>query len=694
MKFFFDKPACQNIRKALRKEWLLTNGLGDYSSGTITGCNTRKYHGMLTVNVAEPAGRHVLLSTLEESVRGGGKEFFFSCRKHPGNYFPCGHEYLEQMEASDWPIFRYRIGNVTIIRELVLVRGQSLLLLRYTVLAEGDVPPLTLCLKPLLAFRHMHTLTRQHTVNTETHPLADGFSVQPEAALPPLYMQAAGTRPAFTPAPDWYYNIEYLVEEERGFPAQEDLFMPGLFTLPIQPGKSILVAASTAPVQEDLSTLWQAETQARLKLTEETADILGHLRREGARFLVNIPHTADKEDVEAPAASPPAAPRLESSPLVLAGYHWFDAWGRDALIALPGLTFAAERPHKGEIMLKTISDAIRNGLVPNLFAMNNQPAAYNSVDASLWYAWAVQQMLLWMPEKTPFLREVCWPALKKIITAFRKGVWLNGECVARVLDNGLLYTGSERTQLTWMDAQANGRPVTPRHGCPVEINALWYNMLAFCDELADRYGETEWRCGDELKRLRGTFRECFWTLQKGGYLGDVWREGMLDTSIRPNQIFAVSLPYAVLDPDDYAQVVECVRNNLLTPYGLRTLSPSHAAYCPRYEGGPTQRDSAYHQGTVWPWLLGAYGEALLKTAWDIENAVTDLLDTLTPLFTEHMRDAGLGSISEIFDGNPPHRADGCIAQAWSVAECYRLLRLIKLTAPEAFGRWEVRNGRS
>lgn len=686
MQFNFDKADCQNIRKALRKEWLLTNGLGDYSSGTIIGCNTRKYHGMLVVNNTKPSGRHVLLSTLEESISGGGKEFYFSCRKHPGNYYPCGHDFLEGMDASDWPTFRYRIGNVSIVREVVLVRGESLLLIKYTVLAEGETPPLTLTLKPLMACRHFHALAKRHNVNTAYSLIPDGFAVQPEAELPPMYMQAVGCKPVFTSAPDWYYNIEYFVEEERGFPAQEDLYMPGAFSLPVKSGKSVIVAVSTAMVEGEIEKIWAEEISARLRLCSGTEGLISHLRREGARFLVNMPHTSEKEETD----SERNPLRLNSSPLVLAGYHWFDAWGRDSLIALPGLTFAANRPHKGEIIIKEISDSIRNGLVPNLFAMDNQPAAYNSVDASLWYIWAVQQMMIWLKdEKAQLLKTVCWPAIKNIVSAFRSGIFLDGECVARVLENGLLYTGSERTQLTWMDAQVAGIPVTPRHGCPVEINALWYNALAFCDELAQKYDEKEWRCSQVLSSMRTAFRECFWTLQKGGYLGDVWREGLLDTSIRPNQIFAVSLPYSVLEPDDYASVVECVRNNLLTPYGLRTLSPSHSDYCPRYEGGPAERDAAYHQGTVWPWLLGAYGDALLKTAWDEENAAADLLNTLTPLFSTHLADAGLGSISEIFNGNPPHRPDGSIAQAWSVAECYRLLKVIYDRFPSVFSRWEA-----
>lgn len=695
MKFVFDKPACQNIRRALRKEWLLTNGLGDYASGTVPGCNTRKYHGLLVANLAEPPGRHVLLSTMEESVAGGGREFFFSCRKHPGVYYPAGHEYLEYMETGDWPLFRYRIGPLRITREIVLVRGRSLLLARYTVdldqEPDEETPSLSLRIKPLLAFRNAHDLTRANMdLQVTAFPVdgpSPGFSIRPYNALPPLYMQVDGARSVFYPGPDWCRNVDYFVEQERGYPSQEDLFMPGVFDIELTPGASILVSASTEEAPGALADLWRAETDRRLDLTQKSSSLLGHLRREAARYLVHQPQESGGEP--SPTAAQSARPRIDDPSAVVAGYPFFDVWGRDALIALPGLTFAAGRTHKGQEVLAAVGRQMRGGVVPNMFGAGGRPAAYNSVDASLWYVWAVQQMLDWSPDLAGFARETCWPAIKAILAAYRAGADSDqGAPLARMDEEGMLHTGDAHTQFTWMDAMANGRPVTPRHGCPVEINALWYNALAFADYLAQCYREPEWRCPDQLRRLRAAFRDRMWCPRGEGYLGDVWRDGALDVSIRPNQIFAVSLPYPPLAPDDQPAVVECVRNNLLTPYGLRTLSPRNPSYKGHCEGGPAQRDEAYHQGTVWPWLLGAYGEALLKTAWDVRGAAAGLLDALTPLFSSHLADAGLGSISEIFDGNPPHAPGGCIAQAWSVAECYRLLRLVERAEPEVYARWE------
>lgn len=683
MKFMFDKPACQNIRRGLRKEWLLTNGLGDYASGTVPGCNTRKYHGLLVANLASPPGRHILLSTLEESVLGGGREFFFSCRKHPGVYYPTGHEYLEYVETGEWPLFHYRIGPLAFTRELVLLRSRTMLLVRYTVdcldlEADEDPPALTLRVKPLLAFRNAHALTCANMdLQVSTYPVsgpAPGFSIRPYNALPPLFMQVEGAYSQFLPGPDWCRNVDYFQEEERGYDFREDLFMPGMFDISLPPGSSILLSASTDEEPGSLADLWEAETQRRQVLGSKSYSLTGQLRREGSRFLTHQPDARD---------------RGEGTPVVVAGYHWFDVWGRDAFIALPGLTFAADRTPKGREILDAATASMRGGLIPNMFGAGDRPGAFNSVDASLWYVWAVQQLLIWSPDSADFVHERCWPAMKKIIDAYRGGVTSDeGAVLARVDDEGMLHSGDENTQFTWMDAFANGRPVTPRYGCAVELNALWYNALAFSDHLAQLYGERRRRCSTLLRRLRAAFRKRFWVPRGDGYLADVWRDGVQDTAIRPNQIFAVSLPYCPLEPDDWAAVVECVRNNLLTPYGLRTLSPHDRAYREICQGPQTRRDAAYHQGTVWPWLLGAYGEALLKTAWDVDGAADALLDVLTPLFTDHLVDAGLGSISEIFDGNPPHTPGGCIAQAWSVAECYRLLRLLRQAAPAVYAHWE------
>ncbi len=663
MKFCFDRVACLNIRRSLGKEWLLANGLGDYSSSTIPYCNTRKYHGLLVVNLPKLKGRHVLLSTTEDSLIGANKEFFFSTRKHPDVYFPCGHEYLQFVSVNDWPKFSYRIADLTITREIVLVRNRSLLLMKYVAQCDHSIPPLTLRIKPLLAYRHFHRLMhKNNNVQQALQVQSDGISILPYDHMPALHMKGKGNLQIDTTF-DWYHDVEYFVEAERGFPANEDLFKPAFFDFSLKLNEPIYLAASTDEISEDLELLWDEETQARSNLTQVASDLIGQLTRQGSTFMITPPHGL-----------------LE----VLAGYHWFDAWGRDAFISLPGLTFCAGRTSKGKRVLESATKSIKHGLVPNIFGASEDSHAYNSIDASLWYIWAAQKLLQYQPEEEEWLKTNIWPAIKGIIAAYMSG---NHQYISVDAD-GLLHAGDENTQLTWMDAQVNGKPVTPRFGCPVEINALWYNALAFAEYLATRFKEDAPVSSKYLRNMRIEFKKRFWVEDWGGYLADVWRENDCDISIRPNQIFAVSLPYPILEDDLHANVVECVRNKLLTPYGLRTLTPTHPYYCSAYQGSSEVRDNAYHQGTVWTWLLGHYTEALLRTAWDIDGAVKSLLDTLAPLFTEHLLDAGIGTLSEIFDASAPHRPNGCISQAWSVAEVLRSLLMLKEAAPEIYEAWE------
>ena len=459
------------------------------------------------------------------------------------------------------------------------------------------------------------------------------------------------------------------MERERGFAYQEDLFQPGQFEIRLVPGKPVFLTASTEALQTEhghnvIGEIWRREVERRMGLAASSESLEGHLAREGERFLVRRP---------------------DGGLAVTAGYHWFGSWGRDTLIALPGLTFYAGRPEEGTDVLLGLGSAVRDGLIPNVFSADGNHA-YNSADASLWYVWAVQQMLKALPDRKGLIRERCWPVIKNIIEHYGGG---KVPFVAPDAE-GFLSVGNPGTQLTWMDAVANGRPVTPRHGQPVEISALWYNALAFADSLAKAFGEPEWRRTKQLDAMRSVFFKRYWvTDERGDYLADVWRDGGVETCVRPNQLFALSLPYPVLDEERYASVLSRVRRCLLTPYGLRTLAPSAPGYRPLYEGGPAERDEAYHQGPVWPWLLGAYGEAVLRAAWDVPGSVRELLRTIRPLFAQHLGDAGIGSVSEIFDGDPPHLPNGCIAQAWSVAECLRLLHLLKEAAPGVYAEWEA-----
>ncbi|MFB3925768.1 MAG: amylo-alpha-1,6-glucosidase [Syntrophales bacterium] len=664
MDIYIDERTTLNIKEALRLEWLDTNGRGGYASSTILHCHTRRYHGLFVSNLKEPAGRFVLLSKFEDSVFSGDKEVFLSFHKYPDVYFPHGYKYLTEFRAGLYPSFTYQIGSIRILKSIMAVHGEDLVLIKYDVL-QGDIP-FTLRVKPFIAFRNFHQLTRENLdLHVRTYKARNGFKIQPYDGMPPLFVQA-GSRCSFFPSPVWYRNFEYIVEAERGFDYREDLFQPGVFEIPLKEGTSVIFSASLREYKGSLKNKWAGEKTRREKDDARITSALSSVKDPGDREMMGNLIKAGRHFV---------IRSLSGGPGIIAGYHWFYMWGRDALIALPGLTFCSGLTDEGTAILRSMGRLEKDGLLPNFIADNEKNNAYNSVDSSLWYFWAVQQMLKYTGDLKS-VEEYMWPVMKRIIKKFMAGtvnrIFMDG--------SGLLHAGDRRTQLTWMDACVNGRPVTPRYGYPVEINALWYNAVCFVNELAEKFGDDKFTFGDVVNRIKKSFNDIFW-IEEGEYLGDVYHDGVLDHAVRPNQIFAVSLPFPPLEQDRWRSVVERVGKELLTPYGLRTLSPGNRFYRGRYAGDPASRDSAYHQGTVWPWFIGHYGEAYLKVAEDKEAARAFLLGNLGKSLSEHLKKAGLGFISEIFDGDPPHHPNGCIAQAWSVAEVIRLYMILNNVEP-------------
>lgn len=674
---------------AFRHEWLETNGLGGYASSSLLGCNTRKYHGLFVVNLPHQADRHVLLSTLEEHLECGGAPLPLSSRQHPDVLYPNGHEYIVNVATWPCPETTYRHGDMLISRSLLFLHGTNTLLIRY---ACANVPPeATLTITPLLAYRSVHRLTHENSApEAEISLVPGGMSVRPSSSLPALFIQGCPSFTSLAVNRDWCRNIYYATENERGFPAYEDLFMPGQLTLSPCAAKTFYLVVGLEPFPfsplspaATIEGLWTAEIDRRRQSPPIGATGLEtRLARAAETFIVRQPHVGTS---------------------VLAGYHWFNAWGRDTFIALPGLCFCTDNHTLGQKILMETRTHARGGLVPNILSPDGNHA-YNSVDASLWYLWAVHQMALLVPGSINVIRETLWEFLKEIVFAYLKqsgkqAPWRlppgigpeNGHAplssphhkpiaqtnipYTSVDEHGFLHVGTPQTQLTWMDAMAYGKAVTPRNGYPVELNSLWYNGLCFLNHLAEEFGEPPIFPPSLLDAMPGKFLEKFWVpTTEGGYLADVWHPASPSLQIRPNQIFAVSLPYPLVNDQPKARhIVHTVTQHLLTPYGLRTLSPTDSAYCPLYEGGPDQRDSAYHQGTVWPWLLGAYTDALLKTSENKKLSSQTLLETITPLLFDHIDQAGVGSISEIFDAEPPYRPNGCISQAWSVAEILRLI---------------------
>lgn len=657
---------CRAPQAALHYEWLETNGRGGYASSTILNCHTRKYHSLLMAALDEPPGRFSLLSKLEDSVVHGGTEHFLSRHQYPGVLHPAGNAAeLVQFEHHPHPSFLHRADGIVIRTGILMVAGENTTLIRYD--AVQAPAPFFLRLKPLLPYRGLHEVRRKDDwMDRRSWPVPNGFGVRPYTGLPPLFVQSS-VPPAFASAPAWYFNFEYHRERERGYDWQEDLFCPGVMDIALAPGESVVIAASLAPIDAPLQRLWDGELAKRIGADRADEDAaraaikdsgraatFAALAKSGRRFLIRTPR---------------------GRPAIIAGYPWFDDWSRDTLISLPGLTFCSGRVREGLAILKSIGEHERDGLLPNYFAADPRHNSYNSVDAPLWYFWAAQQLLACTNDPA-LVRDSCWPVLKRILARFMEGTPGN----VAMSPSGLLQAGSPSTQLTWMDAMVAGTPVTPRYGYAVELNALWYNALRFSETLALQFGERLWPDRDLTERLRTEFLRTFW-IEEDGYLADTaGADGRRDVSFRPNQIMALSLPFALLDAARGRRMIEAVKDRLLTPFGLRTLAPHSAEYRGRYEGDQSSRDAAYHQGTVWPWLLGHFAEAFLRVAPDRKTAAGYLLDTVAPLL-DYSLGAGLDNVPEIFDGDPPHRPNGCMAQAWSTGE---LIRFFTLCSPETW----------
>lgn len=644
----------------LDREWLDTNGLGGYASSSLLNCNTRRYHGLLVANLRQPQGRHVLLSRLEDSVLVHGEENYLSFCQYPGTCVSMEKTYLKNFQQTYCPHFYYELGDVCIHKCVMMVYGQDQVLVRYDV--ERCPHDTVLRIKPFIGYRRYDTLTRENPfLRKEIETIENGFSVRPYEGMPALFIQL-DKAVLFTPMLLWYYNIEYRRDHERGYDWREDLYLPGYFEISVREGTTVFISASLQPCLEKISRIWEVERKRRLR-KEKQIKILAKnvgspedtyyfrcLVRAGQQFLIKTP---------------------SGRRTIVAGYHWFTDWGRDTLISLPGLTFLSDAVNIGIEILVELGKHEWNGLLPNYFSENESEKSYNSVDASLLYFWAVQQMIKYTGNLNLVHREI-WPVMKRILNHYMAGthfhIYMN--------EKGLLHAGSKDMNLTWMDAVVEGIPVTPRWGYAVEVNALWYNAVCFARELAEKFGEEAYTFRTLIPKIRKSFVNTFW-IEQGKYLGDVMCEGNLDTTVRPNQIFAASLPYSPLELHQKKGVVDSVLRYLLTPVGVRTLSPEDKEYRGRYGGDTRTRDLAYHQGTVWPWLLAYFADAYVGVAQEKKTARNFLLEYVRTLLRRHLREAGVGCVSEIFEGDPPHRPDGCISQAWSVAGLIRVYSLTR-----------------
>ena len=638
----FDKSQVVNLEYSLGREMIRTNRAGSYSSSTLVGCNTRKYHGLLICPIDEFGGeRFVLLSSIDVTVVNKDKSFNIGIRKYKGDHFsPRGHKYIEDYDVDNIPSRTYRVGGVILKQERILVHYEEQLLIKYTVLEASE--PMKLQFRPFLAFRNIHQLTHSNlSANTKVDYIENGIESKMYDGFPSLKMQFS-TNVEFIPVPDWYFGVEYLEEQKRGYDYSEDLFTPGFFELKAQKGDIIIFSASTK--EEKTSGLNQKFTKT----------VTGKIPRDS---FINCLRNAAQQFVE----------KRGGKTLIIAGYPWFGAWGRDTFISLPGLALARHGLILYREVLDTQVNNMKDGLFPNMDNASNP--AFNSVDAPLWFFWAVQQ---YIEHGGADGWERYGTAAKSVLNAFKNGTDFN----IHMRGNGLIYADAPGKALTWMDAVVYGIPVTPRRGYAVEINALWYNAISFSLEMAAK--ENDKKFTKEYKMLpdliKKSFLEIFWD-DKLGYLADYVNDAEgKNLFIRPNMVIAVSLPYSMLDKYQMKTVLDVADRDLVTARGLRTLSPSNTLYHGVCNGNQEERDNAYHQGTVWPWLYGPFCEGWLKVyGQQGVQKVKKLIYGLEAVMSEH----GISTISEIYDGDPPHSPQGAISQAWSVGEVLRIINLLE-----------------
>ena len=697
-------------------EWLETSGSGAFAMGTVSGMNTRRYHALLVASLQPPVDRRVTLSRLEEQVDG----VELGVNAYPAAIHPHGHEHLVGFRLDPFPVWTWQVGGVRVEKRLFLVRGENTVVVRYQ--ASG---PCTLTLRPLIALRDYHSLQHQNlALDGRWENLPGRFEIRPYEGLPAIRFSHDGL--ASHEGEGWYRSTQYREELARGLDWEEDLWCLGSVRYALTAGKSVSLVAeipraevagipgqpvhpersrggvtsqgaagdeSTSSPLDSARRLGRNSSQALSPTLSpsgerETDSHFGQPSR-GERLRADSTHSlsaqldaleqAERRARAVPKSTPVIeqlcraadafrAKRADGQPTILAGFPWFTDWGRDTMISLPGLLISRGMLDEASAVLRCFLGHLDQGLIPNRFPDSGERPEYNTADATLWLFIAVHHLVAAGGDEA-FIRDEVLPKLLEIIAWHERGT----HHFIRVTSDGLLTAGNEGTQLTWMDAKVGDWVVTPRHGKAVEINALWFNALQITSQLCSKFGleEKSRELSTKAALASLAFATTFWN-QERLCLYDVVRGDEKDARIRPNQIFAVSLPFSPLTAEQAGLVFLTVEKWLLTPYGLRTLAPPEPGYRPRYEGDQPSRDGAYHQGTVWPWLLGPFIDALLRVKGRSPATLKACERLLAPLEQRMMDDGCLGQMSEVFDAEEPHRAGGCPAQAWSVAELLRL----------------------
>ncbi len=640
----FGKSAWRDYDCGIEKEWLVTNGLGGYASATIIGANTRKYHGLLVAALNPPVQRTLFLAKLDERVEIGEKVYNLATNQTVDGITEAGFTFLQQVDLTLFPVFDYSLADILLSRQVFMLHEKNTTVILYRIY-NGACPAL-LRLIPLINCRNFHWVLRRGRINFCRQSTLRGVALANDLSV----LRLACSDGDYEPKEDWFMEMLYRREKERNLEAVEDHYIPGHFVIPLAPGEMKTVTF-VATLEDDYSLDGEA------LLAQETARKQGIIARSGLDddFSRRLAAAGDAFIVRRKSAGTKS---------VIAGYHWFDDWGRDAMISLPGLTLVTGRYEDAKEILLTFAAYCRRGLLPNAFTGAGDDRDYNTIDASLWLFQAVYKYLQYTADYE-FVRREIYPVLKGIVSFYLQGTDFN----IKVDEDGLVRGGEAGVHLTWMDAKIGDFVVTPRRGKPVEVNALWYNALCILRELSSRFSDGFPYAG-LTEKVKDSFLKKFW-YKEGGYLCDVVGDGESDLSLRPNQLFAASLPYSMLNAKQGRRIVNLVRRELYAACGLRSLAPGHSGYRGVYfTADHLERSLAYHQGTAWSWLIGPFITALRR----VENYSPEskaLASRLILPLRAHLNERGIGFVSEIFNGDVPHIPYGCIAQAWGVAEVLR-----------------------
>lgn len=645
----FKDSICENIHSSMLREWIETNGMGSYCSSTIIGLNTRRYHGLLVTSLNPPVNRYVMVSKAEETVVIRGDKYSLSCNQYPDKIFPDGNKYLKEFRLTPFPKFIYEIDRYRIEKTVFMPHGKNATVIKYSVFPnKGDVD---IYIRPMLGFRYFHGLRSGNDSIVENISVKrkSVLIVPKSSSLPPLYIYHCAD--VFHEREFWYNNFEYREEAYRGFDCHEDLYNPGylIYTFSNHKKYDAWVVFSNEPLIDIDVNSWQDKEIHRRSNLLKNIPVNNHFIE--PLILASDSFIVQKNDTP--------------NSTILAGYHWFGDWTRDTMISLPGLTLATGRFDVAKQILHKTIQSLDNGLLPNYFDDNNQPI-FNSVDASLWYFYALYKYLQYTNDIS--FAKTLVPYLKQIVESYQTGTRFG----IKMNDLNLIEFDENKLPLTWMDTVGTHTHAPTRRGMVVEVNALWYQAIKILEYIMTKNDclSDALKYASMAKTISTNFGKVFWN-NKTKYLYDFVYNGYKENTLRPNQILAIGLPFSVLQKKYWSPIINIVTEKLYTPFGLRSLSPDDPYFYSHYRGGERKRNAAYHQGTAWTWLLGFYISSLTKLQGKTQKNTTLIKSLLKP-FRNIILVGGLGTLSEIYDGNLPYYFRGCISQAWSVAEILRV----------------------